>query len=83
MREHFKGASLSAISALILLTCGWTAISAGSRTPPLITATIDKNALITLAGNTRPEAKAANDRGAVADDMAMAHMMLQLRRAPE
>ncbi|MGB8414269.1 MAG: protease pro-enzyme activation domain-containing protein [Candidatus Binatus sp.] len=83
MKEHVKRASLAVIFALIVLTCGRTAISAGSRTPPLITAAIDKNALITLASNTRPEAKAANDRGAVADDMAMDHMMLQLRRAPE
>ncbi|WP_331965655.1 protease pro-enzyme activation domain-containing protein [Candidatus Binatus sp.] len=49
----------------------------------MITAAIDENALIALAGNTRPEATAANDRGAVADDVAMEHLMLQLRRAPE
>ena len=36
---------------------------------------------MTLAGNTRPEAKnPGNDRGPVADDMPMPHMMLQLRR---
>ena len=80
--HHCKRASLAAISALILLTCGRPALSAGSRTP-LITAAIDKNALITLTGNTRPEATAANDRGAVADDLPMEHLWLQLRRAPE
>ena len=83
MKGHFKRVSLVAICTLILLACGRAAFSAGSRTPPLVTAAIDKNALITLAGNTRPEATAANDRGAVADDVAMEHLMLQLRRAPE
>jgi hypothetical protein len=39
--------------------------------------------LITLRGNTRPEANAANDRGPVADDSAMEHMMLLLHRTPE
>jgi hypothetical protein len=39
--------------------------------------------LITLRGNTRPEAKPANDRGPVADDSPMEHMMLLLHRTPE
>jgi hypothetical protein len=39
--------------------------------------------LITLRGNTRPEAKGANDRGRVADDFPMNHMLLLLRRTPE
>ncbi len=38
---------------------------------------------VTLAGNTRPEANAANDRDAVADDLPLDHMLLQLRRPPE
>src|SRR5208282_4918667 len=83
MKGRFKRVSLVTIGALILLTCGRPAFSAGSQTAPAITAAIDENALITLAGNTRPEATAPNDRGAVADDVAMEHMLLQLRRAPE
>src|SRR5271168_3332287 len=82
MKEHFKLASLVAVCALIVLTCARAAFSAGSQTPPLITDAIDESALITLAGNTRPEATAANDRGAVAADFPMEHMRLQLRRAP-
>ena len=82
-KERFKRASLVAICALILLACARAAFSAGSRTPLLITAAINENALITLAGNTRPEATAANDRGTVAADFPMEHMLLQLRRAPE
>ncbi len=80
---RFKCFSRLAICALMMLTCGRPAFGAGSQTAPAITAAIDENALITLAGNTRPEARAANDRGAVADDVAMEHMLLQLRRSPE
>jgi len=38
---------------------------------------------ITLAGNTHPEARPANDHGRVADGFAMDHMLLQLKRSPE
>ncbi|MGA2905604.1 MAG: protease pro-enzyme activation domain-containing protein, partial [Candidatus Korobacteraceae bacterium] len=49
----------------------------------LITQKIDPTRLTTLAGNTRPEANAANDRGRVADDFAMSRMLLLLRRPSE
>ena len=48
--------------------------------PPLITAPIVESNLATLAGNVRPEANAANDRGAVPDDFTLDHMFLQLQR---
>lgn len=48
-----------------------------------VSARIDENRLATLAGNVRPEATAANDLGAVADAMPLAHMQLLLQRAPE
>ena len=54
-----------------------------SQPRALITETVSETNLITLAGNTRPEATAANDRGPVATDFPMEHMLLQLRRAPE
>src|SRR5581483_10553689 len=50
---------------------------------PLITQAIDATRQHRLAGNTRPEATSANDDGAVAGDLAMDHMLLQLQRAPE
>jgi subtilase family serine protease len=50
---------------------------------PLITQSVSESNLVTLAGNTRPQANAANDRGRVADDFAMDHMLLQLQRSPE
>ena len=49
----------------------------------LITRPIDVSTLHTLAGNTRPEANAQNDRGKVADSFAMDHMLLELQRSPE
>lgn len=39
--------------------------------------------MVRLAGNTRPEANAENDRGKVPDSFAMPHMLLQLQRSPE
>ena len=40
-------------------------------------------AMVTLRGNTRPEAMAKNDRGRVSDSLTIHHMMLQLQRTPE
>jgi len=48
----------------------------------LITQSVDESKLVTLAGNTRPEANKQNDRGLVADDLSMEHMQLQLKRSP-
>ncbi len=39
--------------------------------------------MVALAGNTRPEASLANDRGALPRDMALDHMELLLKRPPE
>src|SRR6267143_1828692 len=55
----------------------------GLQSRILITQNIDEEKRVTLKGNTRPEARAQNDRGAVADDFPMEHILLQLRRAPE
>jgi subtilase family serine protease len=53
------------------------------RPVPAITRAINEADLVTLAGNTRSEARSANDLGAVPDSLAMDHMLLQLKRAPE
>jgi len=50
---------------------------------PLITQSIDEGSRVQLEGNRRPEANAQNDRGPVADDMPMEHLLLQLKRSPE
>jgi subtilase family serine protease len=49
----------------------------------MIRETVDENKLVELEGNTRPEATAANDRGAVSSDFVLNHMLLQLKRSPE
>lgn len=56
---------------------------AASAARALITQKISESDTVTLAGNTRPEANAANDRGPVAADFAIDHMLLQLRRPEE
>lgn len=48
-----------------------------------ITQWVDSRQLVTLRGNTHPQAKRANDRGALAGDFRLDHMLLQLQRAPE
>jgi subtilase family serine protease len=58
-------------------------VSAGGGPRVLITHKINEAALVRLAGNTRPEANAANDRGPVRDSFPLKHMLLQLRRSPE
>ncbi len=59
------------------------AARAESVVPVLITQNLDESKLVTLGGNTRPEAKAKNDRGPVADDLLLEHMLLLLKRSPE
>jgi subtilase family serine protease len=48
-----------------------------------IVKTIDPSKYLVLGGNTRPEANAANDKGAVPDSLPINHMLLQLKRSPE
>jgi subtilase family serine protease len=49
----------------------------------LVTDKIDENRLASLAGNTRSQANAPNDRGAVPGSLVMDHMLLQLQRPAE
>ncbi len=66
----------------VLASVFFHASSAAAQTAaqPMITAPISDSALTRLAGNTRPEANSANDRGKVADSLSMPHMLLQLSR---
>jgi len=59
------------------------AVDTGRYTRPLVTQNIDEGKLVTLKGNTRPEANPKNDRGTVADHFPLEHMLLQLQRPPE
>jgi hypothetical protein len=68
---------------------GWLAaalarpVNAGPQASALPVPDAGQGGLVTLRGNTRPEAKAINDRGRVSDDLIVHHMMLQLQRTPE
>ncbi|HEX8836205.1 MAG TPA: S53 family peptidase, partial [Candidatus Acidoferrum sp.] len=70
-------ASLAAVSA------GFAQQGPGPRPRPRITQSVDEASRVPLHGNTRPEATPANDRGAVADDFPLEHMLLQLKHSPE
>jgi hypothetical protein len=72
----------------LAMTCGSRlahaqVVDSGQHSRALITQKIDESARVPLAGNTRPEANAGNDRGPVAGNFPMEHMLLQLRRPPE
>ncbi|HEX3682498.1 MAG TPA: protease pro-enzyme activation domain-containing protein [Bryobacteraceae bacterium] len=79
--QHF--ALLSLLASPLTFHFAAQAQSLHTAPRPLITQNIDETKLVTLHGNTRSEANAANDRGRVEDDFAMDHMLLQLQRSPE
>ncbi|MFZ2061405.1 MAG: protease pro-enzyme activation domain-containing protein [Candidatus Binatus sp.] len=71
-------------SIILVVIAGFRqAFGAQAQPRPLITEAVSDTKLVTLAGNTRPEANAKNDRGPVADSFRIEHMFLQLRRSPE
>lgn len=87
MRKLGLAGAALAVVALLLTSQFFARIGArgiGQRARILITEPIDESKLVTLRGNTRPEARnPANDRGRVDDSFPMAHMLLQLRRPLE
>lgn len=50
---------------------------------PLITQKVNNAVLVTLDGNTRPEATAANDLGLVDDSISLNGLQLVMQRSPE
>jgi subtilase family serine protease len=77
--------SIASLLVAIALLLPRLAQASGNQTTAraLITQRIDERNLVKLEGNTRPEAVAHNDRGIVADDLHMDHMLLLLRRPAE
>ena len=67
----------------LALTALASPVNAGPQRSGLPAPDAGQGGLVTLRGNTRPEAKAKNDRGRVSDDLTLNHMMLQLQRTPE
>ncbi len=68
---------------LLSLLAGLVPIASAQNVGPRITSAIDESRLAMLAGGTRPEATAKNDRGPVPENFRLEHMLLQLRRSPE
>ncbi len=83
--SYFLVRFLCSCALTLAFTSMLVAQSAGNapQARVLIGQPIDSSRLHTLAGNTRAEANAQNDRGKVADTFAMDHMLLQLQRSPE
>jgi hypothetical protein len=79
-KMHLVMTSIVILGALLV---GTESVFAES-TPPrraLITESIDESKLIRLTGNTRFEARAANDQGRVDDSMVLRGIQLQLKRS--
>ena len=79
------------LSSFLAAAVGMAAVSAPgflaaapAETPggrPLIAERVNDRRLKTLEGNTRPEARTHTDRARVSDELALDHMILQLRRS--
>jgi subtilase family serine protease len=77
MRRMLAGAA----GAVVALAALWGGVASGAAPDRGLTQPINEARLVTLTGNTRPEANAANDRGPVADSLPLGHMLLLLRRS--
>ena len=66
--------ALSAAAALA------TVQAARAEAPRLVLQAVNDAQTVALPGNVRPEARLANDRGPVADDLVLEHMQLLLQR---
>src|SRR5580704_3000303 len=87
MRDLCRGLGAFSLALVVLCFGGFGAdaqMASGSASArPMITEPVDRSQPVTLTGNTRPEANAQNDLGALPDGFPMPHMFLQLNRAPE
>jgi subtilase family serine protease len=83
LKASVKKTSYNWILCLVCLAiCPAAALAQDAK--PAITAPVNERVLVTLEGNTPAAAMdAESDRGPVADEMQMEHMLLALKRAPE
>ncbi|HVS88234.1 MAG TPA: protease pro-enzyme activation domain-containing protein [Candidatus Acidoferrum sp.] len=75
--------SVFVLAILFPVSAASAQVEFGQRARARVTQNIDEGDRAALRGNTHPEAKAENDRGGVAEDLPLEHMLLQLKRAPE
>ena len=85
MFRKLGGPSLVAALSLLFAVQPAQAQSAGvgRQSRPRINRNIDEGHVVTLPGNTHPDARKAHDLGKVDDAHPMRHLLLQLRRSPE
>ncbi len=86
MNRRFGALYLAIFTAILLparVLCQVPPYNGGIQTSPLVTQPVDDSLVVALSGNTRSEANAANDSGAVPDSFPIEHMLLQLQRPPE
>jgi subtilase family serine protease len=75
---RFLVPSVALVATAFLLTPLMQAQSSSAQL--LVTGPVVETQMVTLAGNVRHEANAANDRGAVSSGMKLDHILLQLKR---
>jgi subtilase family serine protease len=75
--------SVIVFAALALAPSLSAQVESGLYARPRVIQAVDEANRVTLGGNTYPKARPENDRGAVANNFAMGHMFLQLKRSPE
>ena len=71
--------ALSSVVALLLVCSVPAYAQSRAASHSMISQKIDETALVTLAGNTRPEVRTARDMGPVSDNLQMSHMFLQMK----
>jgi hypothetical protein len=76
-------ALMASFGALTLAGSQAVAEQTAPSARPLITQALDEHHLVPLAGNTRPDARAAARSPAVADNVRLEHIQMLLRRSPE
>ncbi len=81
-KSYKRGSMLVPVLGISALVLTYSSL-ASAQAPALITQPVNENNLVTLTGNTRPEATASNDLGRVDDNLPLQHMLLQLKRSSQ
>jgi subtilase family serine protease len=79
MKRSSRKRRVNTCVVVLCLVASCTSVTAAG-TERQIVSLIDEDHRVTLSGNTRPEANAQNDLGAVEDSLRLEHMQLMLRR---
>ena len=78
-----SGTILSLLLSLLFNQSSTAVAQSAVRPGTLVNESVDNGKLVTLSNNTYPAATTSNDRGAVASDLPLQNLWLQLKRSPE